>query len=178
MIIVKEKHDLVYQDKSGRFTDLANLEKYYLACISYVPAEQRSILKRISNKSNLTSSERTISILEEKRQALQLVFEKLCNGEADNDYKLIAENYMDTYSLEMLVSRIIPREFDSLYTVFNNSSALEVKKIMKSLRQSADHSGKAQVMTAYLNYRLDDLRIRRSMHNNLFAKRNVKQKNI
>lgn len=167
-------YNSVVQDSAGYFCDINKLSKYYLTCLSYVPVEKQMLLKELRQNEQMTSE----VICDENRQALQKTFENICLGKASSTDRTIAKSYMNAQSLESLVKDIIPKEFDSVYTVCQNYSLLEVNKLIRSLGLILTDKEKAKVITAYLNYRMDDVRIRRSMPGMSLSKSGVRQKTI
>ena len=160
------KTEEIYQDKSGYFCDVKKTSKYYLNCLSYVPREQKVFLNSlIKKKEPLTDNERRALAEGEYLENLQKIFSNVCNNTATEEEILTASEFIENYSLETLVKRLLPKEFDSLYTFFKSHSLNETKHLTSSFRNVFGNSAKNLVMTTYLNYLMDDKKIRIDMMN-------------
>ena len=77
--------------------------------------------------------------------------------------KVYAIDFIKRNSLEYLVQIIIPKEFDDVYTVLNNYSALEINYLIRDLKRILCNGDKVSVISDYLSYCLDDKKIKENM---------------
>ena len=159
--------NLPCQDVSGRWFYPKDLNEYYQTCLSYVPTDVEKELDNIrkKDKEDLNAWEEKILSDDLKRQRILEAFDNVCVDQADTEDLDMIQQYTQKYSLEDLVRKIIPLEFDNVYTTFNLSSSTNVKELIRFINDSSDNNQKVPVITAYLNYRLDDRATRRSMVN-------------
>ena len=155
----------IIQTADGKFGYLKNLSKYYLICVSYVQAETEKKLQSIHMKPDdlRSSSDEAMAAEERHFQKIILTFKNACTDRLTSEEAAYVADFMKTNSLEDLVKAIIPREFDNVYTAFNNFSSLEVNNLIRSLRRIFGNSDKVNVISAYLSYCLDDRAIKENM---------------
>ena len=153
------------QTADGKFGYLKNLSKYYLTCISYLPNEVSKSLKSNQESSNSlkTGFDKNMLAEERYRQEIVTMFERICNNSAKVGDKVYAIDFIKRNSLEYLVQIIIPKEFDDVYTVLNNYSALEINYLIRDLKRILGNGDKVSVISDYLSYCLDDKKIKENM---------------
>lgn len=155
----------IIKTADGKFGYLKNLSKYYLTCVSYVPAETEKKLQSIHMKPEDLgiSSDEAMAAEERYLQKIILMLKKACTDRLTSEEAVYVVDFMKTNSLEDLVKLIIPREFDNVYTAFNNFSSLEVNNLIRNLRGIFGNSDEVSVISAYLSYCLDDRAIKENM---------------